>query len=178
MQKLHRHHRFKAATWLWLPLLIGLICVAAPDVSAAQGVGRVTAAVNQAQVGGAAASVGTPVGMGAELRTGAKSRLQITFRDNTTLMLGENARVVVDRYVFDPQASRGEVALRATRGAFRFAGGKLKDMQRKKIIVNTPSAALAVRGTEFWAGPIDGRYGVLLLHGKLQVSSRSGKARR
>jgi hypothetical protein len=178
MKKIDRDYRFKAAAYTWLPFLAGLACVAAPDNAAAQGVGKVTAAVNQAQVGGAAASVGTPVSMGAELRTGTKSRLQVTFRDNTTLMLGENARVVVDRYVFDPKASKGEVALRATRGAFRFAGGKLKDLQKKKITVNTPSAALAVRGTEFWAGPIDGRYGVLLLHGKLQVSSRSGKARR
>jgi len=35
-------------------------------------------------------------------------------------------------------------------------------------------AALAVRGTEFWAGPVDGQYGVLLLRGKVDVSNRAG----
>jgi hypothetical protein len=34
-------------------------------------------------------------------------------------------------------------------------------LQTKKITVSTPVAALAVRGTDFWAGPIDGQYGVL-----------------
>jgi hypothetical protein len=61
------------------------------------------------------------------------------------LTLGENANVVVDRYVFNPEQSKGEVALSATRGAFRFAGGKLEQLQTKKITVSTPVAALAVR---------------------------------
>jgi hypothetical protein len=50
-------------------------------------------------------------------------------------------------------------------------------MNEKKITVATPVAALAVRGTEFWAGPIDGQYGVLLLHGKVDVSNRAGAVR-
>jgi hypothetical protein len=40
-------------------------------------------------------------------------------------------------------------------------------MSDTKIGVTTPVAALAVRGTEFWAGPIDGQYGVLCLQAKL-----------
>ena len=36
-----------------------------------------------------------------------------------------------------------------TQGALRFAGGKIEQMQRKNIIVNTSNAALAVRGTPF-----------------------------
>jgi len=47
-------------------------------------------------------------------------------------------------------------------------------MQEKKVLVNTPSAALAVRGTHFWAGPIDGQYGVLLEQGRLNVSNQGG----
>ena len=45
-------------------------------------------------------------------------------------------------------------------------------MHKKNIIVNTPNAALAVRGTHFWAGPVNGKYGVLLLKGKVRVSKR------
>jgi len=159
-----------------LLLLVGL----SVGARAAEGgsVGRVTNVANQAQIGSAVAAIGTPVQMNDVLLTGAKARLEVTFHDNTKLALGENARVVVDRYVYNPAEGRGEVALSATRGAFRFAGGKLKDLRRKKITVNTPSAALAVRGTEFWAGPIDGRYGVLLLRGNLRVSGRTGASKR
>ena len=111
------------------------------------------------------------------LRTGSDLRLQVTFRDNSVLTLGEQANVVVDRYVFDPEQSKGEILLKSTQGAFRFAGGKLKQMSDKKIGVTTPVAALAVRGTEFWGGPIDGQYGVLLLTGKVDVSNRAGAVR-
>ena len=144
---------------------------------AAESVGVVAKVVNQARIGGAAAVAGAPIRMGDRLSTGANARLQVTFRDNSVLTLGEQANVVVDRYVFDPEQSKGEILLKSTQGALRFAGGKLKQMSDKKIGVTTPVAALAVRGTEFWAGPIDGQYGVLLLTGKVDVSNRAGAVR-
>src|SRR5262249_55085430 len=124
------------------------------------------------QVGSISAAVGTPVHMGDALQTGANARLEVTFKDETRLTLGENARVVIDRYVYDPDRSVGEMALNSTRGALRFATGKINQMDQKNVTVSTPAGALAVRGTEFWTGPINGDYGALLLHGKVKVSGR------
>jgi hypothetical protein len=45
-------------------------------------------------------------------------------------------------------------------------------MHQKNIVINRPNAALAVRGTHFWAGRIERKYGVLLLKGKVRVSKR------
>jgi hypothetical protein len=135
-------------------------------------VGVVSKVTGQAQIGAATAVVGTPVHMSDRLRTGANARLQVTFHDNSSLTLGENANVVIDRYVFNPAKSSANVTLSATKGALRFAGGKIEQMHKKNIVVNTPYAALAVRGTQFWAGPIKGKYGVLLLKGKVRVSKR------
>jgi len=154
-----------------------LVCVLLPFNSramAAGQVGTVTQVQNQAQVGSRTAVVGTPVYMNNQLRTGANARLKITFSDGSDLTLGENASVVVDQFVYNPSKSKGAVVLSAAQGAFRFAGGKIEGMQEKKVVVNTPSAALAVRGTHFWAGPIDGQYGVLLLQGRLNVSNQKG----
>jgi FecR protein len=85
------------------------------------------------------AIVGTPVHMKDELRTGADGRLQVTFRDNTVLTLGEKASVVIDCYVYDPEQGIGETVLQATKGAFRFATGRLKELSEKKIAISTPS---------------------------------------
>ena len=138
----------------------------APLEAAAAGpsLGMVTKVENQAQVDGEPAAVGSPVHMNDTLRTGAKARLQVTFRDKTNLTLGENASVVVDRYVFDPDAGIGEATLNATKGAFRLATGRLSDMTKKDIKVSSPFAAMAVRGTDFWAGAVNGQSGVLLVH--------------
>jgi len=137
---------------------------ASVDARAQATVGMVTKVENQAYVGTEAAAVGTIVHLNDSLRTGATSRLQVTFRDQTNLTLGENASVVVDRYVFDPDAGIGEATLNATKGAFRLATGRLSEMRNKDIKVKTPLAALAVRGTDFWWGRTKGQFGVLLVH--------------
>ena len=67
-----------------------------------------TKVVSPAQVENEPAAVGTLAHMNDELRTGAKARLQVSFRDSTQLNLGENATVVVDRFVYDPDAGTGE----------------------------------------------------------------------
>lgn len=162
-----------------LSFLAILLCLAAtPHARAANGptVGMVTRVLNQAQVGSETAVAGTLVHMNDQLRTGPKARLLVTFRDKTELTLGENATVVIDRYVFDPDSSTGELALKTGVAAFRMATGKINEMRNKNIAVSTPVAALAVRGTDFWWGPIDGQFGVLLVsNSKVQVKTDSGE---
>jgi hypothetical protein len=97
-------------------ILICLSVVHSP-ASAAPAVVTITRVQNQAQIGTTAATVGAPVHMNDQLLTGANARLQVTFRDGTVLTLGENAKVVVDRYVYSPEQSTGDLALNATRGA-------------------------------------------------------------
>ncbi len=163
--------------------LAGLVClltlggVASADDDANR-VGFVNKVENEAMVvsneATAMALIGTAIHLKDELRTGAGGRMQVTFRDNTVLTLGENASVVVDRYVFDPDEGVGETVLQATKGAFRFASGRIKELRNNEIAVSTPVADIGVRGTEFWGGPLDNKYGVLLLRGEVSVSNQAG----
>ena len=135
-------------------------------------VGMVTKAENEAQVdsgsGTITASVGTVVHMKDLLTTGPNGRLQVTFRDKSLLTLGENASVLIDRYVFDPDASVGEAALMSTKGALRFATGRLKAVTKKDITIATPLATLGIRGTDVWT---DGTHGVLAVQPIVDVTS-------
>jgi hypothetical protein len=113
--------------------------------------------------------------MNDELRTGGEARLQISFRDSTQLNLGENATVVIDRFIYNPDEGTGEALIKTGVGAFRLATGRLSQLKDKKIVVSTPYATLGVRGTDFWWGPIDGRFGVLLLsESRLEVRNDAG----
>jgi hypothetical protein len=158
-----------------LRLLTFLVTMLAPLAAFATDepapVGFVDKVENEAKVvsgdSGATAIIGTPVRMKDELRTGAEGRLQVTFRDNTVLTLGEKASVVIDLYVYAPDRDVGETVLQATKGAFRFASGRIKGQ---------PVADIGVRGTEFWGGPMDQKYGVLLLEGEVTVSNQAGSA--
>jgi hypothetical protein len=167
-----------------LRLLTFLVTMLAPLAAFATDepapVGFVDKVENEAKVvsgdSGATAIIGTPVHMKDELRTGADGRLQVTFCDNTVLTLGEKASVVIDRYVYAPDRDVGETVLQATKGAFRFASGRIKDLKQSNIAVSTPVADISVRGTEFWGGPMDQKYGVLLLEGEVTVSNQAGSA--
>jgi hypothetical protein len=131
----------------------------AAEADSADHVGRVNKVQNEAEVvsasGAMVVTIGTQVRMKDELRTGANARLQVTFRDNTVLTLGEQARVMIDRYVYDPERAIGETVLKAAAGAFRFAAGRMDSLKDKNILVSTPVAQIGVRGTEFWGGPIE-----------------------
>jgi hypothetical protein len=141
-------------------------------------VGVVDKVENQAETvsarGAIAAVTGAPVHLNDVLRTGPEGRLQVTFADGSALTLGEKASVTIDRYVYDPAAKVGETVLIATKGAFRFATGRIKALKPNAIQVATPIAVIGIRGTEFWGGPIDDTYGVLLLDGEVVVTNRAG----
>ena len=102
---------------------------------------------------GSSAAVGTAVHMGDALQMGPNGRLEVTFVDDTRLTLGDNAKVVIDRYVHNPGRSVGEVALKSAQGALRFTTGKNGQMSKKDVTVSTPAAALAVRARIFGWGP-------------------------
>src|SRR6516162_5862507 len=129
----------------------------APGIGGTGVIGTISDVENEAQIVSASGSTTAVVGLAVHLKdqvgTGADGRLQVTFKDQTVLTLGENAQVLIDRYVFDPDRGMGEALLHASQGAFRFAAGKLKDVANKKITVSTPVADIGVRGTEFWGGP-------------------------
>lgn len=69
----------------------------------------------------------------------------------------------------------GEIVLQATKGAFRFASGRIEGLKQNKIAVSTPIADIGVRGTELWGGPLD-EYGVLVLEGEITASNQAGSA--
>ena len=153
----------------------------APGIGGTGIIGTISDVDNEAQIisasGTTTATVGLAVHIKDQLRTGADGRLQVTFQDHTVLTLGEDANLVIDRYVFDPNRGIGDALLHATHGAFRFAAGQLKEMRSKTITVSTPLAEIGVRGTEFWGGPTDEQYGVLLIEGEVTVTNQGGTVR-
>jgi len=115
-------------------------------------------------------SAGAPVHLDEVVATGDGARLALTFEDGTVLTLGEKARVTIDRFVYRPRGL-GNVFRATAIGAFRFVSGNLGKTAASAVEVTTPVATIAIRGTDFWGGPIDGAYGVFLAEGAVTVSS-------
>ncbi len=120
------------------------------------------------------AVIGMAVKTNDRVRTAADSRVLIVFTDGSRLSIGENAEVAIDHYSYKPSSGRGRALINFFKGAFRFTTGKISKMRDKRIEIRTRAANLAVRGTDFWVGPVDGSIGVLLLSGALDVRTSAG----
>ena len=74
----------------------------------------------------------------------------ITFRDDTRVRVTENSRLLIDDFVFDPKASdAGKLALKVGAGTVRYASGQIAKNNPQQVNIKTPTAAIAVRGTDF-----------------------------
>ncbi|WP_119301517.1 FecR family protein [Dongia deserti] len=106
------------------------------------------------------------------IATQGSSAAVIQFVDETELAIGERARVRLDEFVFDPGAA-GVLDLTLEFGALRFSTGT---MQKPAYKVSTPSATLAVRGTEFDLAVDDtGVTYLLVRHGAVEVLGNNGE---
>jgi len=74
----------------------------------------------------------------------------ITFKDDTKVKITENSRLLIDDFVFDPkQSDAGKLALKVSMGTVRYASGQIAKNNPQKVDIKTPSATIAVRGTDF-----------------------------
>ena len=75
-------------------------------------------------------------------------KVKIVFKDDTNVTVTESSSLVIDDFVYDPKSGAGKLGLKAAAGTVRYVSGSIaKDPKNVKI--NTPTAAIAVRGTDF-----------------------------
>ena len=73
--------------------------------------------------------------------------VNIKFKDNTTVRVTENSALVIDDFVYDPKnAAGGKLSLKAAAGTVRYVSGNIAHNNPNSVKINTPTAAIAVRG--------------------------------
>lgn len=84
------------------------------------------------------------VALADQVQTGQRSQLQMLLLDRSVFTVGANARLTIDRYVYDPATGRAFSATVA-KGAFRFMSGQPD--RRGASSIQTPVASIGIRGT-------------------------------
>ena len=111
-------------------------------------------------------------------------RMKIEFLDAEELDLIEHTLVYIDEVYYDPNPSLSKMSLRMVQGTARFASGKGQRIKKANIDISTPTAQIAINGTDFTT-TIDelGRTLVILLpdadgitpSGEIVVSNEGGE---
>jgi len=112
----------------------------------------------------------------------AKGRMLIKFLDDAELSLIEHTKVFIDKVYYDPNPSKSKMVMKMALGTARFASGRLGMVDKKNIDISTPTAQIAVRGTDFTTTVDElGRSLVILLpdewgepSGEIIVSNEAG----
>ena len=99
-------------------------------------------------------------------------RMAITFLDDSKVSLTEHSQLLIDEYIYDPDPSKAKMALTFGLGTARFITGNLNRIDKQNISLKTPTANIAIRGTDFTATVDElGRSLIILLPDALGLSS-------
>jgi hypothetical protein len=79
----------------------------------------------------------------------SNGRLGITFLDDSQVRLTEHSELIIDEFIYDPDPSKSKMALQFASGTARFITGKLATIDKENISIQTPSATIGIRGTDF-----------------------------
>jgi hypothetical protein len=145
-----------------LALLAGTAHAAQPNIGATE----TTKNDVSRELSGAAAKLNTgdPVFRDEVVKTGQDSTAKLVFLDSTNLAVGPISRVVLDKFVYEEGGSGQTVAVKLSKGLFRFTTGAL---DKNAYSVTTPTAAIGVRGTVL---------DISVVSNKTKVTLREGKA--
>src|SRR3984893_3284987 len=115
------------------------------------------------------------------ITTAANDRAHLVFIDGSSLTVGPNARLTIDRFVFDPSTQKGELAINASKGVLRLVGGKIS--KTNAITITTPSSTIGIRGgitilsvteVQTIAGFVFGNSMTVTAGGQTQTATRAG----
>ena len=155
----------------------GIVLVLCHPVLAGEA-GRVVFVDGDARVAGNPATVGSPVNEGDQLQTGAKGHLYIKTVDSGFFVLRPASSARIASYHIDSQQPENtRIKLELLDGVARHISGSAVKEARQNFRLNTPVAAIGVRGTDFTVFTSQDTSRVAVLSGGVVVSPLSDACR-
>jgi hypothetical protein len=96
------------------------------------------------------------------VRTGPESRCALRLGEATTIHMGESVKLRIDRFIIN---AAGVLTLEA--GAVRV--DKNDGARNQRLLLNSPYALIAIRGTSYFAGLLPDGFGVFVERGEVAV---------
>jgi hypothetical protein len=136
----------------WIAILC-LVALGSSSVHAA--IGKVTEQLNTPpSIQRANQTLSGAKGTGVEMNDAIKTqqgKVGITFEDDTRVQVNENSKLVIDDFVYDPKSKAGKLGAKIALGTVRYASGQIAKNSPQNVALNTPTATISVRGTDFTA---------------------------
>ncbi len=115
-------------------------------------VGKVTEQTGPTEILRNKKSISSQVNSGIEMNdtiSTARAKAELTFEDKTTVKLTEHSKIIIDDFVYDPKKGAGKLGMKMALGTARYASGQIAKNNPQQVAIKTPTASIAVRGTDF-----------------------------
>ena len=133
--------------------LWGMLIVFVAQGAMADEIGVVKDVQGDASVARAQETLAVVIGLdlheGDVLETGKDAAVGAILSDGTVISVGENTRLALDRYQFDPGESLFELVIRVLTGRFVYSSGRIGEQAPDKVRIETPQLTVGTRGTKF-----------------------------
>lgn len=83
------------------------------------------------------------------LRTGPDGSMGIILRDDSTLSLGPESRLVIRTFLFSPRKGKFGLLARLSRGTMAYFSGLIGKLAPESVRFETPTSSIGIRGTRF-----------------------------
>ena len=101
------------------------------------------------------------------ITTASNADAKFQLLDDTTIAVGPNASITLDKFVVNPGNDGADVAITAMKGSFRFLSGTTPDTGYR---ITTPTSTVGIRGTEFEVFVDDnGETAIALISGEVEM---------
>jgi hypothetical protein len=137
---------------LSIATVLTIIFLSSNPINGLAGVGKVTEQSGPTEILRDKKSISSSVNTGVEMNdtiSTARAKATLTFDDNTTVKITEQSKLVIDDFVYDPKKGSGKLALNMALGTARYASGQIAKNNPQQVAIKTPTATIAVRGTDF-----------------------------
>ena len=147
-------------------MVLATLLTLSPTTSNAD-VGKVTEQTGPTEIKRNTAVIPSAIQSGIEMKdtiTTANGKAGITFQDETKVQITEHSKLVIDNFVYDDSKKTGKLGIKMALGTIKYASGQIAKSDPQQVVVETPTATIGVRGTDF-SGTVDetGRSTIILL---------------
>ncbi len=156
----------------WVVWAVGLGTISFSTVGLAA-IGEVIFTVGEAKVQGASAPLkrGDTLEIGQTLMTGSSGHVHIRFIDQAFVSVRPDSALKIEQYVYDQATpENSQVKFNLSKGTSRLITGKAGQANKQGFRLNTPVAAIGIRGTDFIVQTVSDVTRVMVQQGGVRVS--------
>ncbi len=108
-----------------------------------------------------------------EIKTSNNTKVQLLFKDNTIISIGNNSTFQIYNYLYDEENNKFEAKFNMFKGTFKTITGKIGKKAPENFLLKTKTASIGIRGTQIVISIEDNQEKIFCTEGRIFVQKNN-----